>query len=179
MTVRRCGIPGIPSLCQSGLARDPLWGRSEQVYGEDPFLNGTMAVAFIKGLQGGNPKYWRAAALLKQFLANSHEDHRNVSSSNFDERVFWEYYSVPFRMGFLESGANVSAEIKRRHFGRFWRCRDRRRRPLGTRRHRRPEGPATLGRVCSLRKRIKPWGALPRRQLEQELRNIGRAWCPA
>ena len=70
-------------------------------------MNGTMAVAFIKGLQGGNPKYWRAAPLLKQFLANSHEDHRNVSSSNFDERVFWEYYSVPFRMGFLESGAKA------------------------------------------------------------------------
>ncbi len=37
---------------QSDLARDPRWGRSEEVYGEDPFFNGTMAVAFIKGLQG-------------------------------------------------------------------------------------------------------------------------------
>lgn len=92
---------------QSDLARDPRWGRSEEVYGEDAFLNGTMAVAFIKGLHGDDPKYWQAAALLKHFLANSNEDHRNNSSSNFDERLFWEYYSVPFRMGFLEGGANA------------------------------------------------------------------------
>lgn len=92
---------------QSDLARDPRWGRSEEVYGEDPFFNGTMAVAFIKGLQGDDPKYWQAAALLKHFLANSNEDHRNSSSSDFDERLFWEYYSVPFRMGFLQGGAKA------------------------------------------------------------------------
>jgi len=92
---------------QADLARDPRWGRSEEVYGEDPFFNGTMAVAFIKGLQGDNPKYWQAAALLKHFLANSNEDHRTESSSNFDERLFWEYYSVPFRMGFLQGGAKA------------------------------------------------------------------------
>jgi beta-glucosidase len=92
---------------QSDLARDPRWGRSEEVYGEDPFFNGTMAVAFIKGLQGDDPKYWQAAALLKHFLANSNEDYRNSSSSNFDERLFWEYYSVPFRMGFLDGGAKA------------------------------------------------------------------------
>jgi beta-glucosidase len=92
---------------QADLARDPRWGRSEEVYGEDPFLNGTMAAAFVKGLQGDHPKYWQSAALLKHFLANSNEDHRNVSSSDFDERLFWEYYSVPFRMGFVEGGATA------------------------------------------------------------------------
>jgi beta-glucosidase len=92
---------------QSDLARDPRWGRSEEVYGEDPFFNGTMAVAFIKGLQGDDPKYWQAAALLKHFLANSNEDHRTSSSSDFDQRLFWEYYSVPFRMGFQEGGAKA------------------------------------------------------------------------
>jgi beta-glucosidase len=70
-----------------------------------------MVVAFVKGLQGGlqgdDPKYWQAAALLKHFLANSNEDHRNSSTSNFDERLFWEYYSAPFRMGFLEGGAKA------------------------------------------------------------------------
>ena len=90
---------------QADLARDPRWGRSEEVYGEDAFFNGTMAVAFIKGLQGDDPKYWQSAALLKHFLANSNEDRRNASSSDFDERLFWEYYSLPFRMGFLEGGA--------------------------------------------------------------------------
>ncbi|HEX5234168.1 MAG TPA: glycoside hydrolase family 3 C-terminal domain-containing protein [Silvibacterium sp.] len=92
---------------QSDLARDPRWGRSEEVYGEDPFFNGTMAVAFIKGLQGDDAKYWQAAALLKHFLANSNENGRTGSTSNFDERLFWEYYSVPFRMGFLEGGAKA------------------------------------------------------------------------
>jgi beta-glucosidase len=92
---------------QSDLARDPRWGRSEEVYGEDPFLAGTMAVAFIKGLQGDDPRYWQAAALLKHFVANSNEDGRTRSSSNFDQRLFWEYYSVPFRMGFEEGGAKA------------------------------------------------------------------------
>jgi beta-glucosidase len=90
---------------QADLARDPRWGRSEEVYGEDPFFNGTMVVAFAKGLQGDDPRYWQAAALLKHFLANSNEMFRTSSSSNFDQRLFWEYYSVPFRMGFLEGGA--------------------------------------------------------------------------
>jgi beta-glucosidase len=90
---------------QADLARDPRWGRSEEVYGEDPFFNGTMVVAFTKGLQGDDPKYWQSAALLKHFLANSNENFRTSSSSDFDERLFWEYYSVPFRMGFLEGGA--------------------------------------------------------------------------
>jgi beta-glucosidase len=92
---------------QSDLDRDPRWGRSEEVYGEDPILNGTMAAAFVHGLQGDNPKYWQAAALLKHFLANENENGRNSTSSNFDERLFWEYYSVPFHMGFLDGGAKA------------------------------------------------------------------------
>ncbi len=90
---------------QSDLARDPRWGRSEEVYGEDPFFNGTMATAFAKGLEGDDPKYWQAAPLLKHFLANSNENGRSSSSSNFDNRLFWEYYSVPFRMAFQDGGA--------------------------------------------------------------------------
>jgi len=92
---------------QADLARDPRWGRSEEVYGEDAFFNGTMAAAFAKGMQGDGPKYWQAAALMKHFLANSNEDGRGGSSSDFDERLFWEYYSVPFRMGYLEGGARA------------------------------------------------------------------------
>jgi beta-glucosidase len=82
---------------QADLARDPRWGRSEEVYGEDPFFNGTMVTAFVKGLQGDDPKYWQAAALLKHFLANSNENLRTKSNSEFDQRLFWEYYSVPKR----------------------------------------------------------------------------------
>lgn len=81
------------------LARDIRWGRTEESYGEDAFLAGTLTVAFVKGLQGDDPHYWLSAALMKHFLANSNEDERGSSSSNFDERLFREYYSVPFRMG--------------------------------------------------------------------------------
>ena len=89
------------------MGRDPRWGRTEECYGEDPFFNGTMVVAFVKGMQGDDPKYWRAAALMKHFLANSNENDRDKTSSNFDERLFREYYSVPFRMGVVEGGARA------------------------------------------------------------------------
>lgn len=92
---------------QSDLARDPRWGRGEEVYGEDPFLVGTMATAFTRGIQGDDPKYWRGAALLKHFLANSNENGRGNSSSDFDERQFHEYYAAPFRMAFQDGGARA------------------------------------------------------------------------
>ena len=87
------------------LGRDPRWGRTEECYGEDPFFNGTLVTAFVKGLQGDHPKYWQTATLLKHFFANSNEDLRDSSSSDFDEQLFREYYSVPFRMGFEDGGA--------------------------------------------------------------------------
>jgi beta-glucosidase len=89
------------------LGRDPRWGRTEECYGEDAHLNGTLVVAFTKGLQGDDPKYWQAAALMKHFLANSNENDRDKSSSDFDERLFHEYYSVPFRMGVVEGGSRA------------------------------------------------------------------------
>ncbi len=89
------------------LARDPRWGRSEESYGEDPFLVGTMSVAFVQGLQGNDPRYWLTASLVKHFLANSNEDGRIGSSSNFDARLLHEYYSVPFRMAIEQGGANA------------------------------------------------------------------------
>jgi beta-glucosidase len=86
------------------LGRDPRWGRNEECYGEDAFLNGTLTAAFVRGLQGPDRKYWQSAALLKHFLANSNEKGRMGSSSNFDERLLREYYSVPFLMG-VQAGA--------------------------------------------------------------------------
>ncbi|HYK20326.1 MAG TPA: glycoside hydrolase family 3 C-terminal domain-containing protein [Pyrinomonadaceae bacterium] len=89
------------------LGRDPRWGRTEECYGEDAYFNGAMVVAFVRGLQGDDPHYWQAAALMKHFLANSNENHRDKSSSDFDERLFHEYYSVPFRMGVIEGGSRA------------------------------------------------------------------------
>jgi beta-glucosidase len=89
------------------LSRDPRWGRTEESMGEDPYLVGTMAVSFIRGLQGPDPKHWLAASLMKHFLANENEDGRSYTSSDFDERLFREYYSVPFRMGFEQGGSRA------------------------------------------------------------------------
>ena len=87
------------------LARDPRWGRTEEVFGEDPYFVGKMAVGFIQGLQGHNTKYLLTASTMKHFLANSNEDGRTSSSSDFDERNLREYYLVPFQMGILEGNA--------------------------------------------------------------------------
>lgn len=89
------------------LGRDPRWGRTEECYGEDPYFNGTMTVAFVRGLQGDDPRYLRCASLMKHFLANSNENEREWSSSSFDGRLFHEYYSVPFRMGVEEGGSRA------------------------------------------------------------------------
>lgn len=89
------------------LSRDPRWGRTEESYSEDPYLTGTLVAAFVQGLQGPDPKHWQAASLMKHFLANENEDTRSSSSSNFDERLFREYYSVPFRMGFEQGGSRA------------------------------------------------------------------------
>lgn len=89
------------------LGRDPRWGRTEECYGEDPFFNGTMTAAFVRGLQGDDPHYWRCASLMKHFVANSNENERQWSSSSFDERLFHEYYSVPFRMGVEQGGSRA------------------------------------------------------------------------
>ena len=88
------------------LARDPRWGRIDESYGEDAFFTGTMAAAFAKGMQGDDPKYWRVASLLKHLLANSNENGRYGSSSDFDERLLREYYSLSFRMAFTDGGAS-------------------------------------------------------------------------
>jgi beta-glucosidase len=89
------------------LARDPRWGRTEEVYGEDPFHVGTLAAAFARGLQGDDPRYWKTASLLKHFLANSNEDGRTSSSSNFDERLWREYYAKPFEMAVRQGGSRA------------------------------------------------------------------------
>ena len=81
------------------LARDPRWGRTEESFGEDPYLVGELVAAEVKGIQGSDPRYWRGAALMKHFLANSNEDNRYKTDSRFDETLFREYYSYGFWKG--------------------------------------------------------------------------------
>ncbi len=89
------------------LGRDIRWGRTEECYGEDPFLGGAMTAAYVKGLQGDHPRYWKTASLMKHFLANSNENDRFVNSSDFDARLFREYYSYPFYKGVVEGGSRA------------------------------------------------------------------------
>lgn len=89
------------------LARDPRWGRTEESFGEDPFLTAAMTVAKVKGMQGNDSRYWKAASLMKHFLANSNEFGRDSTSSNFSERLFHEYYSYPFMKGITEGGSRA------------------------------------------------------------------------
>ena len=89
------------------LGRDIRWGRTEECYGEDPFLTGTLVTAYVKGLQGNNPVYWKTASLMKHFLANSNENNRAYNSSDFDERLFREYYSYGFYKGVTEGGSQA------------------------------------------------------------------------
>jgi Beta-glucosidase-related glycosidases len=87
------------------LARDPRWGRTEEVFGEDPFHVGTLATAFARGLQGDDPRYLKTASLLKHFLANSNEDGRFHTSSDFSDRLWREYYAKPFEMAIVQGRA--------------------------------------------------------------------------
>lgn len=89
------------------LGRDPRWGRTEECYGEDAFLTSRLAVAFIKGIQGNHPKYWRNASLMKHFLSNSNEYGRTFSSSNYSDKLFREYYAYPFYKGVTEGGSQA------------------------------------------------------------------------
>jgi len=78
------------------LARDPRWGRTEEVYGEDPYLTSQIGGAYVRGLQGDDPRYYKTVPTLKHFAANSMENNRGSASSNVDPRNLREYYLAPF-----------------------------------------------------------------------------------
>ncbi len=79
--------------------RDPRWGRGQETYGEDPFLTGTLAVQFIKGLQGNDPKYLKLVATAKHFVVHSGpEADRHRFDALPSDRDFTETYSPQFEM---------------------------------------------------------------------------------
>jgi len=83
--------------------RDPRWGRTDEAFGEDPFLASHMAAAFVDGYQGqtmnGEPqsKYLKVAATAKHFALNNIENNRQGISSDVNDEVIRDYYSVTFR----------------------------------------------------------------------------------
>ncbi len=103
---QKFGISGLIVFAPNAdMGRDIRWGRTEECYGEDPFLNGSLVAAYVKGLQGDDPVYWKTASLMKHFLANSNENNRSVNSSDFDDRLFREYYSYAFYKGVVDGGS--------------------------------------------------------------------------
>lgn len=79
------------------MARDPRWGRTQETYGEDPWLTSRLGVAFVKGLQGDDPNYIKVVATPKHFAANNKEDGRFGCNIQCDERFLFEYELFPFK----------------------------------------------------------------------------------
>ncbi|EOR96122.1 Beta-glucosidase [Arcticibacter svalbardensis MN12-7] len=78
--------------------RDPRWGRGQETYGEDPYLTGTLGKSFVKGLQGDDPKYLKAAACAKHYAVHSGPESLrhvfDVSPSDYD---LWDTYLPAFK----------------------------------------------------------------------------------
>jgi beta-glucosidase len=86
--------------------RDPRWGRGQETYGEDPFLTGRMGVAFVTGMQGEDPKYYRVISTPKHFAVHSGPEptrhNADVSISKHDEI---DTYLPAFRAAVVEGKA--------------------------------------------------------------------------
>lgn len=89
------------------LARDARWGRTEETYGEDPYLTSRMAVAIVKALQGPGPGVDEnhVMATAKHFTAHGQpESGTNIAPVNFSERALREYYLPSFKAAVTEAG---------------------------------------------------------------------------
>jgi beta-glucosidase len=87
------------------LARDPRWGRNEESYGEDPLLAARIATAFVRGMQGDDPRYLKTVSTPKHFVANNEEARRHTGSSEVDERNLRDFYMPAFRAAVEDGGA--------------------------------------------------------------------------
>jgi beta-glucosidase len=88
------------------LFRDPRWGRGQETYGEDPYLTGSLAVQFVRGLQGDDPRYLKTVATVKHFAVHSGpEPERHEFDVSPTERDLHEYYLPQFERAVREGGA--------------------------------------------------------------------------
>jgi len=87
------------------MERDPRWGRTEEAYGEDPKLTGELTSAFVRGIQGDHPRYYKATATLKHFIGNNNEVNRGTCSASIDPRNMKEYYQAAFKPAIVKGGA--------------------------------------------------------------------------
>ena len=78
--------------------RDPRWGRGQETWGEDPFLTGEMAAEYVKGLQGNDPKYLKAAACAKHYAVHSGpEKDRHTFNAIVTKRELYDTYLPAFK----------------------------------------------------------------------------------
>ena len=86
--------------------RDPRWGRGQETYGEDPFLTGRMAVAFVTGMQGDDPHYYRVISTPKHFVVHSGpEPTRHFADVDVSKHDEMDTYLPAFRAAVTEGHA--------------------------------------------------------------------------
>ncbi|MEI7421490.1 MAG: glycoside hydrolase family 3 C-terminal domain-containing protein [Prolixibacteraceae bacterium] len=87
------------------ISRNPYWGRINEIYSEDPYLTGRMGVAYVKGLQGDDPKYLKLVSTLKHYAVNNVETDRQKLNAKVGERWLFEYWLPHFRDCIVEGKA--------------------------------------------------------------------------
>jgi len=87
------------------VSRNPLWGRIQEVFSEDPYLTGRMGVAYVKGLQGDDINHLKVAATIKHFAVNNVEAGRQHLSAEVDERNLMEYWLPHWKAAITEGHA--------------------------------------------------------------------------
>ena len=87
--------------------RDPRWGRGQETYGEDPFLTARLGTAFVEGIQGDNPKYFRAIATPKHYAVHSGpESTRHKADVDPTPHDLWDTYLPAFRATIVDAHAD-------------------------------------------------------------------------
>jgi beta-glucosidase len=88
------------------MARDPRWGRTGETFGEDPWLTSRLAVAFVRGLQGDDPRYLKVVSTPKHFAVHNQEKDRMQGQANVSQQAMNEYYFAGFRAAIMEGKAD-------------------------------------------------------------------------
>lgn len=87
--------------------RDPRWGRGQETYGEDPFLTATMGLAYVKGLQGDDPKYLKASACAKHFVVHSGPEKTRHSFNAIPAEIDFHETYLPAFKALVEGGVET------------------------------------------------------------------------
>ncbi len=98
--------------------RDPRWGRGQETYGEDPYLTSRMGVAFVTGLQGEDPEYFKVIATPKHFAVHSGPEYNRHSFDAYtDKRDLWETYLPAFKATVIAGKAFSVMSAYNRYLG--------------------------------------------------------------